>query len=737
MTKWRLFRNVIDHRRAPKSKFQAVAISTLAVGRLLNVPAKWTICRCAFRSLLVWSFTLFSFGAVTEIVGDSPSRLRVWTNATGKFKVTALLVDVSDGLVSLKKQDGTSISVRLDKLSKSDIEFVQKNRKRKSKSHIETKGIKTAQELETLANEERTAANALILYQLFLEDPTISRTQKRLAKYRLPHWEKTFRQKEIRVGRKWYGPNELAEIQETENRLFKEARTFFQVGETERGLDLIQKARRANLDSIRSDFFLGIYSAIMDRNSEAASRHFNRCVKSQRARQSELNRIESANLASSLNNLALTKVRGQRYSEALRLWNQASEISDAWEIGQNLGRLYFLSQQRSAKSVDPRATISFSRSQKRQIEALFLERIKLSPKEVFDSNTGWMYMAYIPEARSGAKEGSTPSKTSRVPDIEKDMRVVGSGTGFVVHPGCLMTSAHVAKDADAFLIVGGKGNSEKLLANVLAISDRDDLDLALIKCDELNAPPLRISETHPRLGSELRLLGYPLFNDIGSSLKVTRGIISGLPPHTGMAGALSDYKDYLLFDATINPGNSGGPSCDVHGNVIAVNTAILTPHAIGGGYVAGVSPDNALKFINKHVSKHSNAGSFVAASSWEDAVARVADSTVLILILRNPEKLSLQDSFREQRSRKTSWLPYEDPWCMACHGLDHVQCPVRGCAEGGVRSYRYDRIKTPMGTVVKKVPIRVRCTTCDGRGRVDCQSCRYGIDPVFSGRGRF
>jgi tetratricopeptide (TPR) repeat protein len=73
---------------------------------------------------------------------------------------------------------------------------------------------------------------------------------------------------------------------------------------------------------------------------------------------------------------------------------------------------------------------------------------------------------------------------------------------------------------------------------------------------------------------------------------------------------------------------------------------------------------------------------------------------------------------------------YLDRCCMYCGGTGYIDCPVRGCSNGTVRSTRTDVVgrNSVTGTpILKSTPIRVRCDTCNGRGKVDCPRCSGGI----------
>jgi hypothetical protein len=221
------------------------------------------------------------------------------------------------------------------------------------------------------------------------------------------------------------------------------------------------------------------------------------------------------------------------------------------------------------------------------------------------------------------------------------------------------------------------------------------------------------------------MLGYRTASDGDGSLEVARAHLAGLPPLQGFLGSLENYKNNFVYNVGMIPGSSGGPACDAQGNVVAVNTAIVLPNAIGGGYAGGVPARLATEFIRKHVTGYVTPVGLSGVAPGNDSIARVADSTVSVLVYRPAERLSVKNAVR---------LPYEDCRCMACNGLNHVECPVSRCAQGRVGSFRFETTETPAGPFVEKLPIRVRCETCEGAGRVECQSCEKGVDKMFSGR---
>ncbi len=150
------------------------------------------------------------------------------------------------------------------------------------------------------------------------------------------------------------------------------------------------------------------------------------------------------------------------------------------------------------------------------------------------------------------------------------------GSGFVIsEDGFIVTNNHVIQGADEILIEFFEGF--ELEAEIIGTDPNTDLALLKVESDE----PLKFvnfgdSEV-ARVGDWVMAMGNPL----GQGFSVSAGIVSA------RGRALSgSYDDYIQTDAAINRGNSGGPLFNMNGDVIGVNTAILSPNggSIGIGF---------------------------------------------------------------------------------------------------------------------------------------------------------
>ncbi|MCI1697106.1 MULTISPECIES: S1C family serine protease [Acetobacter] len=153
-----------------------------------------------------------------------------------------------------------------------------------------------------------------------------------------------------------------------------------------------------------------------------------------------------------------------------------------------------------------------------------------------------------------------------------------AGSGFLIDPsGFIVTNGHVVEDADTITVslVSGKEFTATLVG-------MDPLtDIAVIKITSAEALPYVEwgDSRQVQVGDWIMAAGNPF--GLGSS--VTAGIVSARGRDIGS----SPFDDFLQLDAPINPGNSGGPTFNLAGQVVALNTAIVSP--TGGSVGLGFS----------------------------------------------------------------------------------------------------------------------------------------------------
>jgi Do/DeqQ family serine protease len=147
---------------------------------------------------------------------------------------------------------------------------------------------------------------------------------------------------------------------------------------------------------------------------------------------------------------------------------------------------------------------------------------------------------------------------------ERIQRSLGSGV-VVSADGYILTNNHVVEKAKEIRV--SFANNEEYKAEV--IGGDPSTDVALIKIDAEDLAFLRFYYSDAlRVGDQVMAIGNPF----GLGQTVTLGIVSALGRNIG----LIDYEDLIQTDATINPGNSGGALVNLQGELVGMNTAILS-----------------------------------------------------------------------------------------------------------------------------------------------------------------
>ena len=163
------------------------------------------------------------------------------------------------------------------------------------------------------------------------------------------------------------------------------------------------------------------------------------------------------------------------------------------------------------------------------------------------------------------------------------------GSGFIIDKdGTVVTNNHVIKDADDILV---RVNGDKeYKAKIIGTDPLSDIAVLKIDSDDKFKPVKFGNSDLARIGDWVIAIGNPF----GLGGTVTSGIISARNRSIG----LSRYEDFIQTDASINQGNSGGPLFNMDGDVVGVNTAILSQGgSIGIGFA--IPSNNAKQVVDQ------------------------------------------------------------------------------------------------------------------------------------------
>ena len=178
------------------------------------------------------------------------------------------------------------------------------------------------------------------------------------------------------------------------------------------------------------------------------------------------------------------------------------------------------------------------------------------------------------------------------PSTEREQSL---GSGVIVNPdGYILTNNHVvngAKDVKVLL-----GDKREFPARIIGTDAKTDL--AVLKVDAKNLPVLAFGDSSKmQTGNFVLAIGNPF----GLNQTVTLGIVSA----TGRGGlGIEDYEDFIQTDAAINPGNSGGALIDERGDLIGINTAIVSEGSGGNQGVGFAIPGNMARTVMEEILKN-------------------------------------------------------------------------------------------------------------------------------------
>lgn len=184
-----------------------------------------------------------------------------------------------------------------------------------------------------------------------------------------------------------------------------------------------------------------------------------------------------------------------------------------------------------------------------------------------------------------------PNSQQQRPQIER-----GVGSGVIISAdGTVLTNHHVIDGAEKITV---QMNDNQTFEAKIVGSDPPS-DLAVLKIEAANLPFLNLGNSdNVRIGDIVLAIGDPL----GIGQTVTAGIISAKGRRTGLSDG--SFEDFLQTDAPINRGNSGGALVNLTGELIGINSQILSDSGGGGNIGIGFSiPSNMAKSVMEQLLK--------------------------------------------------------------------------------------------------------------------------------------
>ena len=182
----------------------------------------------------------------------------------------------------------------------------------------------------------------------------------------------------------------------------------------------------------------------------------------------------------------------------------------------------------------------------------------------------------------GGRNGPPPGGND-VPDDDDQPEQGYIGSGFLLSAdGYVLTNAHVVEGSDEVTVT--LTDKREFKAKIIGSDARTDV--ALLKIEAAGLPFVKIGNLDRlKVGEWVIAIGSPF----GLESTVTAGIVSAKQRETG------DYLQLIQTDVAINPGNSGGPLINMRGEVVGINSQILSPSGTSAGISLAIPIDEAIR----------------------------------------------------------------------------------------------------------------------------------------------
>lgn len=426
---------------------------------------------------------------------------------------------------------------------------------------------------------------AVTIWQQFI-DSHPSPADLKTAQDEMARWKKMQEQGAERIKGRWVSGDERQAIIDKAVRLHREGLELLKSNQTLQAIKKLEESQAVYPNSFGATFSLG-YLYTLQKDDQKALIYLEQAL-----------RLKPGS-PEVLGNMALCQYHKRQYLDAVNTTYKAAQSGDTPEIAQNL--VTFLSkltpQQRESDRVKPAADAA----------NLLMAKYNIT-------SAGPLFL--VPLRQQAGSEASP------------ERGAMYSGSGFLLSAdGLILTNRHVVDGAKTLMVmIDGKKQKS---AEIVNIDTEQDLALVRVKADGL-LPFVQLSPNDsPAPGAECTVMGFPLIDRFGESIKITRGIVS--------SKARLEVGADVMVDAKVNPGNSGGPILDRFGNVMAIVSMKSLATASEDSYGLGISAGQIRKYLAKNAINLKSAvetGAGAVPLTTEQIAAKVTPAAVCILSTR-------------------------------------------------------------------------------------------------------
>lgn len=567
-------------------------------------------------------------------------------------------------------------------------------------------------ELDRQADQFLAAKEVVSLYENYIKEVRPDGELLKRLTTRIERIKAAADMNHVRLGAKWVPSPERERALELESALFKEAQEAFERAERDpaQGQLARQKlelASKTNPDGVAADYVLGLVYATLVYDMDKAEEHFKKVLARQPAS------------TEAMVNLAVIEIKAKKWSAAVAHLRLASVGAvDRTEVVQNVGRVIASGRQK---------TIAIEPAWLNKFESLGKELAASDPGLKHDPKLGWLYSPLV--------AGLPSENTGAAPVVDKSELILkGRALGFSPAPGLILTHRDVATldmgQVPAAFSLRWRGMSERPEeADGRFLASDQLLGLSLLECEQCDVPALRIateqvpadfavtagkSMASKTIGSSVSISPFP--TNMRSSRKTTFGVVHRLEPNPTVA---------VL----------GSPLIGADGKVYGLVAGFPPTPGDKATSPWGIGSDRLLKFLEKVAPEAKLPQSLQSARGEIDTEFLGGRAVLIEMYGRELSVGKLFDSgdFDDKMRRRPN-RSLEDPACTWCGGSGAEDCLVRQCKDGAVTEYVPVEMVVGVGagarTVTKRQPVQVRCTHCDGVGKVECRRCKgTGRDP--------
>ena len=444
-----------------------------------------------------------------------------------------------------------------------------------------------------------TAADAVLVYQLFLAGDALSAAERAAAEKRLAEWQALAAEKRVRQGDAWVTPEQRAETRRQAAEILQHAMQLLKLGNAKLAEAEIEKASRLDPEDGRADFILGLAYALGNGPAKALD-HF-----------LDANRRDPDDPWAA-SNLATCEFSAGRYAGLAGRFRQILDlVPDAQLVADNLG-VVIVSAANSRPKMPDRVVADLNDLYRQVVQQLKLKAVE---------NAGGRKLVYL----TPYGKACNPGPVATLPATLQPPRdwVVGSraASGVVVAPGHVLTSRRVLADLAEVWVEDPATPGRRLAA--IEVASLEDPEVTLLKCDGLAAAPLPLGEKLPAVAAELAAANKAGGLLSGEPVEVRRGAV--------VAAVRSDVRGAFVHSVAVSRGYGGGPFVDATGRLVGLVAPTPRTDATGNARGLGIPVEAIWPLLKEQLVDLAPAAAEASPPAWEVIEARLAPATVRVV----------------------------------------------------------------------------------------------------------